>query len=120
MHVLLNIPRHERCINCGACCGAIPASYAEIRQIREYLRGNAAARSLAVRQSGDRFKCPFRDDENKKCAIHSVRPIICRLLGVSQGMICRNGNTTEINGADFLRDHTPNNVALLNFEDWKN
>lgn len=51
MNVLLNIPTHKNCTNCGECCGVIPANKAEVQEIREYLLKHEDVRKLAIRQS---------------------------------------------------------------------
>lgn len=118
MNVLLNIPAHTNCTNCGECCGMIPATKAEIKQIRDYLRKHEDVRELAIRQSHRALSCPFRDEQKRKCAIYPVRPLICRLMGVSAGMKCVNGNSAEIDGYSYLREHSLDKVSLLNHEDW--
>lgn len=119
MYALLNIPAHKTCTNCGECCGAIPANDAEIQAIRNYLDKHPDIRALAVRQSGRVLDCPFRDKEKRRCSIYPVRPMICRLCGVSQGMQCKYGNSMEIDGYRFLTAHSLDEVTLLNYENWE-
>lgn len=112
MNNLLNIPKHEKCINCGECCGIIPASEQEINSIREYITKNGIKPIIRTNKA----ICPFRDNEKKKCLIYPVRPVICRLFGVAKGnMQCPNGNSADIDGTKFI----PNgNIKILNFEKW--
>ena len=35
--------------------------------------------------------CPYLDLETKRCTIHSRRPLICRLYGISEGLPCPFG-----------------------------
>lgn len=42
-----NIPRHKNCINCGGCCGVIPATQEEISTIRKYLEDKPEVRIKA-------------------------------------------------------------------------
>ena len=118
MYEMLNIPSHKGCVNCGECCGVIPANAAELAAIQKYLDSHPDVRALAVRQSGRLLDCPFRDEELRKCAIYPVRPMVCRLCGVTSGMQCPHGNSAEIDGNRFLENHGLNGVVLLNAEIW--
>ena len=118
MYALLNIPAHMTCRNCGECCGVIPANAAEIAAIREYLDEHPDVRALAVKQSGNLTNCPFRNDKKRRCSIYPVRPMICRLCGVSIGKKCKYGNSVEINGYKFLTGHDIDKCVLLNLHDW--
>lgn len=112
MNNVLNIPKHKNCMNCGKCCGIIPASISEINAIRDYI----AVNGIEPIKRSDKTICPFRDEEHKKCLIYPVRPIICRLFGVAKGeMQCPNGNSAEIDGVPFLPKE---NIRILNFERW--
>lgn len=119
MYALLNIPTHKTCKNCGECCGVIPANDAEIQEIRNYLEKHPDIRALAIEQSGRALSCPFRDEEKRRCVIYPVRPMICRLCGISHGMKCAHGNSMEIDGYQFLTAHSLNEVTLLNITDWR-
>jgi Fe-S-cluster containining protein len=35
--------------------------------------------------------CPFLDLQTKRCTVHQIRPGICRLYGVTEGLPCRWG-----------------------------
>lgn len=112
---VFNIPRHEKCTNCGRCCGVIPATVPEVNAIRNYI----AVNGITPIRHGDGVTCPFRDDKNKKCLIYPVRPVICRLFGVAKGMECANGNTHEIDGTKFLpKGASFENTMILNFIKW--
>lgn len=114
---LLNIPEHKNCINCGCCCGVIPVSPKEFQTIKEYLKTHEDALSLA-RKATNIINCPFRDDEKKLCAIYPVRPIVCRLFGVTDGMECPNGNSANIDGRKF-RLASVDEAIILNVVDWR-
>jgi hypothetical protein len=118
MNALLNIPEHTGCKNCGECCGVIPASTKEIREIAEYLQFHPEARKHAVAHA-NQITCPFRDEQKKKCLVYPVRPIICRMFGVCEGpMQCPNGNSAQIDGMIFM----PAEIeigGILNFMDWQ-
>lgn len=116
---IFNIPEHKNCTNCGACCGIVPATIPEINAIRDYIAVNGI-QPIKHKEFGI---CPFRDDDAKKCLIYPVRPTVCRLMGVTSGMRCPNGNTAEIDGKKFLpkpEDIFGENrkVEVLNFVRW--
>ncbi len=117
--MLLNIPAHKSCKNCGACCGIIPASPAEIKAIKEFLGRHPGEKAHAVKNSMKHYKCPFRDDEQEKCVIYPVRPVLCRLMGVVNGMQCKNGNSMAIDGGPFMLNFELSETKLLNLEDWR-
>lgn len=118
MYALLNIPPHKTCKNCGECCGAIPATAAEVIEIGKYLDAHPDVRALAVKQAGNPIICPFRDEERRRCSIYPVRPLICRLCGISIGMKCEHGNSMEVNGYKLLTGHDVSKCVLLNLRDW--
>lgn len=77
------IPEIE-CKMCGKCCGPHFWFYAEYLVIKDYLQ----KRGLKERFAKSLFDlCPYLD-ENKKCIIYEVRPTICRLFGVVEGLEC--------------------------------
>lgn len=110
-----NIPIHKNCINCGGCCGVIPATQAEINSIRKYLEDKPEIKVKANKNRHKFLDCSFRDDEAKKCLIYPVRPVICRLFGVTSGMKCPQGNSAEIDGMKFIQDKS---AKLLNRIIW--
>ena len=113
---IFNIPAHKNCINCGECCGIIPASITEVNTIRNYIQLNGIK---PIKQKNKSI-CPFRDNKAKKCLIYPVRPTICRLMGVTKGMHCPNGNTCEIEGERFLarRAEDVQTAVVLNAVRW--
>lgn len=104
------IPEHTGCKNCGACCGPVLATPKEIEEIKSYV-SKLPSRYKKNLQRQKKLKgeleCPFRDNEKQCCAIYPVRPAICRLMGVTKGMECANGNSQEINGLDYIDLSTP-------------
>ena len=67
------------------------------------------------------YTCPFRDEKNKKCMIYDVRPIICKLFGVTKGMKCKNGNSCNIDGhkhilGDEIKDISSMSKLILELE----
>lgn len=111
-----SIPAHVNCINCGLCCGLIPATVGEVRTIRDFLDLHPEARELATRQSKNMLHCPFRDDTKQSCSVYPVRPLVCRLMGVCKGMQCANGNTIEMDFQHVVP--VQEQLAFLNTRDW--
>lgn len=92
------IPPHIKCTNCGGCCGPVPISKKEYEEIKEYCLKNDIRPMKNIKFNS----CPFRNDKKKKCDIYPVRPILCRIFGVTKGMECKNGNTYELNGFKYI------------------
>ena len=91
------IPPHLNCKNCGDCCGLVPIGEKEYEDIKKYcIDNNVIPKNVGI------FDCPFRDNENKICMIYEVRPILCKLMGVTKGMTCSNGNSYEIDGYKYI------------------
>jgi Fe-S-cluster containining protein len=74
-----------KCSNCGNCCNdMIPLTKGDIHRIKIYIEKN----NIKPIWHGQRFMatatldamCPFRDDDNKKCIIYSVRPAVCKAM----------------------------------------
>ena len=118
------IPVHTGCTNCGTCCyggGVFAITKSEIADIRQYLNADPTRKQEIKNVYFDhkifKSECKFRDIRNKRCSIHPVRPTVCRLMGVTEGMSCRHGNTDSIDGKKFISRleylcarHTLNNV----------
>ncbi|MDR7856027.1 YkgJ family cysteine cluster protein [Tissierella sp.] len=116
MYDLLNIPKHKNCSNCGECCGPVPANKKEIENIKKYLKDNPEL----MNQLGEvrSLTCMLRDEEEKKCLIYPVRPLVCRLMGVAEGLVCSKGNSSDIDGVKFLNESFTDKPELLNFVRW--
>lgn len=91
------IPKHTNCTNCGKCCGPVLMGEREYKTIKDYCIKNNIKPFFRLDNT-----CYFRDEENKKCLIYKVRPVICKLFGVAKGMKCVNGNTCEIDGYKYI------------------
>jgi Fe-S-cluster containining protein len=114
MNALLNIPRHTNCKNCGECCGPVLASIEEVTAIRNYIKG----KRLKVPRRKDNLTCVFRDQATARCMIYPVRPLICRMYGVVEGVMqCPQGNTAAVDGKLFMEGYKA--VAILNEVDWR-
>lgn len=117
--ILMNIPAHKNCKNCGACCGIIPASPSEVKTIKDFLANHPDEKAHAVKNSMKPHRCPFRDKKQKKCLIYPVRPVLCWLMGVVDGMKCANGNSMNIDGDPFMQNIRLSEAKILNLLDWK-
>ena len=113
----MNIPKHERCTNCGQCCGPIPISEQEYGEILRYLAKHPEAYEV-VNGKHEMLECVFRDNANKRCVIYPVRPVVCSIYGVSKSpyLQCPNGNSAQI---DFGAIHLDEEIAgIQNLLDW--
>jgi len=82
--------------NCGKCCGLISMSKLEESRIILFMKEN----NLKINFNNDPLdvtflkaiqgenRCYFLSD-NQNCIIYPVRPIICRLYGVAENMVCQ-------------------------------
>jgi len=76
------------CIHCHSCCGPILWFEPEEILIRSYLKEHHLD---YIQWTRDEFKknsmrCPYLSKDG--CRIYSVRPIVCRLQGVTKDLIC--------------------------------
>ena len=81
-----NYCTNGNCSNCGQCCTEfLPLTTDEVRLIKTYVKEKHIKPKFQIFSStGFNTKCPFRDEENKKCLIYTVRPKICRLFKCNQ------------------------------------
>ena len=93
---LTEIPEHTRCINCGECCGPIAMSRDDYIKIRDYLEAHLALKQAILEKAFSFPACIFRDTQKCRCLIYPVRPLICRLYGISKHSHCKNGNTHHL------------------------
>jgi Fe-S-cluster containining protein len=77
--------KNPKCVNCNECCSIHTLiSKKERIKIFRYLEANPELRDLVIARTEERFavhinlKCPFSNDETKKCDIYNIRPEICR------------------------------------------
>lgn len=118
MGVPLNIPAHSNCVNCGACCGPVPAQPEEVRRIRAFIKEHPEVLEVVEDSETSGLYCPFRDWHKRLCAVYPVRPMMCRLFGVISGVECRNGNSANLDGRLFLAGHTLGKAVVLMDVDW--
>lgn len=108
-----SIPK-VNCQRCGACCGPVEMSSIEKRIVREYCKHHnidlkdmfsPLVPRLVKAMFGD-YHCPMFVE--KQCLIYEVRPLICRLQGVTARLPCPNNKTdlyplSEKKSAEMLR-----------------
>ena len=99
----MNIIPSHKCKNCGP----VPINKKEFKKITEYVLKNKPKynKDAAI------MDCKFRVDGS--CSIYSARPVLCKLMGVTQGMDCAYGNTKNIDGRKFI-DTKQKIVGLMN------
>ncbi len=75
------------CLRCGACCGPHYVSEEEQKEIETYLAKAGLEKRLYLSMYD---KCPYLDlvKDIYTCLIYPVRPLICRLMGVTESMPC--------------------------------
>lgn len=73
---------------CHDSCGVVPMSRVESRRILER-EGMEKAPPLVKDEEGA-WTCPLLTAD-KRCRVYDIRPLICRLYGVVQGMQCPHG-----------------------------
>ena len=76
------IPEFE-CKHCHKCCKNIIWFQPEEIQINNYLIKN----NLTILDKKDNGECQFL--QNDRCIIYSVRPLICRLQGLTDDLPCK-------------------------------
>ncbi len=86
---IVNKTCNGKCSSCGECCADIlPIDDYEIKKIKDYIKTHQIKECkhipVVCNYSVLDLTCPFRDNENKKCAIYPVRPAICRCFICSQ------------------------------------
>jgi uncharacterized protein len=78
-----SIPKSTCPPNCGACCGILYPSMAEIRNVKEWL----ASKNKPYKDFVMVSDCPYCSLD-KSCEIYPVRPFLCRILGTSVDLPC--------------------------------
>lgn len=78
------------CSNCGNCCTEfLPLTKSEVNLIKAYVKEKKIKPYSEVffnyeGKPSVNLMCPFRDFEEKKCKIYTVRPKICRVFKCNQ------------------------------------
>ena len=80
--VYSQLPKLECKGLCLEFCGPVPTSPAERSRIHK-----AAGRKVITDQAA---ACPYLSDQGR-CTIYALRPLMCRLWGMAEGMECPHG-----------------------------
>ena len=107
---LLDIKKYKSCKDCGKCCGPVPITEDDVKEIGEYIKEN----KIKVRKVDPlSLNCIFRDEKSKKCLIYPVRPLICRLFRCDNPVLV----ATE---AERFKEYYPDikTSVMLNSVDW--
>ncbi|MEE8422880.1 MAG: YkgJ family cysteine cluster protein [Dehalococcoidia bacterium] len=80
--VYRELPRLECKGLCLEFCGPVPTSPAERSRIHR-----AAGRRVIT---GADAVCPYLSEQGR-CTVYSIRPLMCRLWGMAEGMECPHG-----------------------------
>lgn len=82
------IPQSTCPPDCGACCGLLYPSMAELRNIQDWCqRKHIEYRDFHMTGGID---CPYLSP-GKGCIIYPVRPFLCRILGTCSDLPCPMG-----------------------------
>jgi len=79
-----------KCIHCSNCCGPIIWFKPEEILIRDFLEKNKLKYTTFTKEQIKKndMKCPYLKEN--KCIIYPVRPIVCRLQGNIDELVCKN------------------------------
>lgn len=116
MKPLAPIPPHTNCQNCGDCCGPLPIGDKEFAAIADYVAQHPDAQMVAEQPKSEPLVCIYRDEQNRRCSVYPVRPLICRLMGVCDGMECSHGNSAAIDGYAYIAGYKPGLIRNLQQE----
>lgn len=103
------LPEMQCDIGCGKCCGPVPASPKEYMAIAVYSKMHG----ITPKRNG--VTCPFYQEG--QCAVHEVRPGICRIFGHSENLECPQGYNVNVE-EDIIREYVyatgnPDKAQLL-------
>lgn len=77
------------CKNCGSCCSLVPVLDWQLKRIQKQLLLLPITEQERLKnQKRPRFMCPLRDIEKQRCAVHDVRPTVCKHQGLYEGLPC--------------------------------
>lgn len=107
MKITNNFIPHHDCKNCGECCGPVPINEKEYKEISKYVVVNKPK----YNKENDVLECKFRVENN--CSIYTVRPTLCRIMGVVKGMECSHGNSKNLDGTKFI-DFNLRMIGVIN------
>lgn len=73
---------------CGACCGPVICSEKDYAAVKR-----EAARN-GVKPIMQGVMCPYY--QGGKCAVYNARPLVCRLFGHSDKLVCKHGYNVNV------------------------
>jgi|SRR5699024_6178534 len=77
------------CSSCVDCCGVVPVSKQEMKNIQKELKKKSVTTiNRLKKQDREPMQCMFVDVENKRCSIYKARPNICKNYGYAKGLAC--------------------------------
>ncbi len=85
------IPKIDCKGDCHHSCTIIPASKIEIKRAREKMLKNPFNPVHALQNLQDKKIPCCAALKERRCAIYNIRPAICRLYGVAEGIECQFG-----------------------------
>ena len=87
---------------CHPTCASIPVQHVEYAHIvvnglveidENHILGVQGGKHIIRRDASKGGVCPMLKD--KRCSIHDLRPLICRIYGVAEGLACEFGCKSE-------------------------
>ena len=92
---IIDFTKDGKCSSCGNCCtNLLPMSRKEVAAIHKYIEKHGIKECrhlLPVAKPAIDMTCPFRNNDQRTCAIYEVRPEICRQF------ICNNEKKAKRN-----------------------
>lgn len=77
------------CKKCVACCGPVPVSAMEMKDIQKELKTKKQKEIKRLKkQKRTELQCMFVDTDKKQCSIYNARPNICKQYGYVEGLSC--------------------------------
>ncbi|MDG6228495.1 MAG: YkgJ family cysteine cluster protein [Candidatus Thermoplasmatota archaeon] len=100
------------CSHCHSCCGPIFWFEPEEILIRSYLKEHHLDYIQLTHEEFEKngMHCPYLSKNG--CLIYPVRPIVCRLQGVTQELLCSH-NTKSLMSAEDVRKVKTQIFSLL-------
>jgi Fe-S-cluster containining protein len=115
------IPNSEPCIEgCSLCCSPINWTPVEEEFISKYMiehdieKVTWGTKELAE----NNWKCPYLNKESK-CKIYDVRPLVCRMMGHTENLICpkhEQSNLSKKTLDKITRDYMKINEKYIEYK----
>jgi len=97
-----------KCKHCHSCCGPIIWFEPENYLIKDYIKKH----KISLKKIED--KCPFLGHTG--CTIYTVRPIVCRLQGLTKELPCKHNKKIHLKNRDLnkIKNEFNKILALTN------